>query len=64
MHRIGQIRDVKVSRLTVEGSVEERILELQKRKRELIDGALGDADVKKGSKKLTVDEMMYLFGLS
>ena len=34
-HRIGQSRTVHVTRLTVKGSVEERILELQERKRQV-----------------------------
>lgn len=51
-----------VTRLIVDGSVEERILELQGRKQALIDGALGDKALKKSS-KMTVDEMMFLFGL-
>ncbi|KND01339.1 uncharacterized protein SPPG_03151 [Spizellomyces punctatus DAOM BR117] len=61
VHRIGQTRNVAVIRLAVEGTVEDRILALQKKKRDLIDGALGDANFKK-SKKMTVDELVGLFG--
>jgi superfamily II DNA or RNA helicase len=43
-HRIGQDKPVMVYRLVAEGTVEERILELQQRKREIADAALGEAD--------------------
>ncbi len=40
-HRIGQDQPVFVYRLVVEGSIEERLLELQSRKQALADGVLG-----------------------
>jgi len=44
-HRIGQDQPVFVYKLVVEGSIEERMLELQARKRTLADSVLGhDAD--------------------
>ena len=43
-HRIGQDRPVLVYRLVARDTVEERILELQKRKRALADAALGETD--------------------
>ncbi len=43
-HRIGQERPVLVHRLVSEGTVEERILALQQRKRALADAALEGAD--------------------
>jgi SNF2 family DNA or RNA helicase len=43
-HRIGQDKPVMVYRLVAEDTVEERILELQQRKREIADAALGQAD--------------------
>jgi SNF2 family DNA or RNA helicase len=42
-HRIGQERPVMVHRLVALGTVEEKILELQGRKRALVEAALGDA---------------------
>ena len=42
-HRIGQERPVMIYRLVAAGTVEERILELQARKRAVGDAALGDA---------------------
>jgi SNF2 family DNA or RNA helicase len=43
-HRIGQTRPVLVHRLVTRETVEERILELQARKRALADSALGGLD--------------------
>ena len=56
-HRIGQERPVFVHRLVAEGTVEERILELQERKRALADVALGGAD-RAGA--ITRDELLAL----
>ncbi len=42
-HRIGQERPVMIYRLVASDTVEERILELQQRKRAIGDAALGDA---------------------
>ena len=42
-HRIGQDTPVMVYRLVAQDTVEERILELQERKRALADAALGEA---------------------
>ncbi|KAK1294442.1 hypothetical protein QJS10_CPA16g01178 [Acorus calamus] len=41
VHRIGQREEVKVVRLVVKDSIEERILELQERKRKLASGVFG-----------------------
>ena len=41
-HRIGQDRPVFVHQLVVQGSIEERMLELQQKKRALAAGVLGD----------------------
>jgi superfamily II DNA or RNA helicase len=43
-HRIGQDRPVMVYRLVAKGTVEERLLALQARKRALADAALGQTD--------------------
>jgi SNF2 family DNA or RNA helicase len=42
-HRIGQERPVMVYRIVAEDTVEERVLELQRRKQELAEVALGAA---------------------
>lgn len=41
-HRIGQDKTVLVYRLVVEGSIEEKVIELQQRKATLADGVLGE----------------------
>jgi SNF2 family DNA or RNA helicase len=40
-HRIGQAKGVHVTRITVKDTVEDRILELQERKREIVNAAFG-----------------------
>ena len=57
VHRIGQTRDVVVYRLTVADTVEDRILELQERKRELANAALDGGEVM----KLGLNELLALF---
>ncbi|KAB8079502.1 SNF2 family N-terminal domain-containing protein [Aspergillus leporis] len=61
-HRIGQMREVHIHRILVEGTVEDRILELQDKKRELIEGAL-DEKASKNISRLGTRELAYLFGL-
>jgi SNF2 family DNA or RNA helicase len=56
-HRIGQDKPVMVYRLVAEGTVEERILELQRRKREIADAALGEAD---RAASISRDELLEL----
>jgi superfamily II DNA or RNA helicase len=56
-HRIGQQRPVMVYRLVAQATVEERILALQERKRELADAALGDAAA---AAALTRDDLLAL----
>ncbi len=57
-HRIGQDRPVVATRLVAEGTVEERILELQARKRSLANAALDDEAL---SAQLSRDEIAALF---
>jgi superfamily II DNA or RNA helicase len=56
-HRIGQDRPVLVHRLVAEDTVEERILALQERKRELARVALGEAGA---AASLTRDDLLAL----
>jgi superfamily II DNA or RNA helicase len=56
-HRIGQERPVFVYRLVAKDTVEERIVDLQQRKRGIADAALGDADQAGG---LTRDDLLSL----
>lgn len=61
-HRIGQMKPVRVHRMLVENTVEDRIVELQEKKRELINTAL---DEKAGASlsRLGRSELRFLFGL-
>ena len=60
-HRTGQTKPVSVSRLIVEGTVEERILELQESKKEIASTAMGDEESKR-IKGLGIRQLLGLFG--
>lgn len=60
VHRLTQRRDVVVYKLTVAETVEERILELQDKKRRLADAAI-EGGMRKEALKLGIKEMMELF---
>ncbi|BGP25798.1 hypothetical protein JCM10295v2_004735 [Rhodotorula toruloides] len=61
-HRFGQKHDVKIYKLTIDDTVEERILKLQADKAELAKAALDGGDLSKGN-KLSVQEILSLFKL-
>lgn len=61
-HRIGQVRPVTVHRVLVPETVEDRILQLQDQKRELISSAL-DENASKDIARLGVRQLAYLFGV-
>lgn len=58
-HRLGQTRDVNIYKLTIENTVEERILTLQNSKRALTTAALGGDRIK--NLKLGLEDLMALF---
>ena len=60
-HRIGQTRSVQVHRVLVQNTVEDRIIALQEKKRELINMAL-DEKAADGMGRLGLAELRYLFG--
>lgn len=62
-HRLGQQLPVQVRRILVKESVEDRIMDLQVRKRELVEAALDDTELKRTS-RLNRTELGYLFGLN
>jgi len=59
-HRIGQTKEVHVHRIVVENTVEDRILQLQQQKRELVESAL-DENAAKAISRLGQQELSYLF---
>ena len=59
-HRIGQQKPVTVHRILVEGTVEDRIIDLQNRKKKLVDAAL-DEKASAGISRLGQAELVYLF---
>lgn len=60
-HRIGQQKPVRVHRILVQGTVEDRIIELQNRKRKFVDAAL-DENASRSVGRLGRDELIFLFG--
>lgn len=56
-HRIGQQRPVTIYRLVARGTIEEKIVELHRQKRDLADSLLEGSDV---SGKLSTDELLQL----
>lgn len=60
-YRIGQTRPVTVYKLIAKGTVEEKILKLQQRKKGLIGAAIGDEDQPMMS-GISADEMRELLG--
>lgn len=62
-YRISQTREVHVHRLFIKNSVEDRIAELQKRKREMVDAAMDPSKID-GINTLGARELGFLFGLN
>ncbi|KAK6917495.1 SNF2, N-terminal, partial [Dillenia turbinata] len=58
-HRIGQTRPVTVLRLTVRDTVEDRILALQQKKREMVASAFGEDETGSRQTRLTVEDLKY-----
>jgi len=61
-HRIGQSRPVTVERLVIEDTVEDRLLEIQRQKGLLADGAMGEGAISKVG-RLTVENIRRLFAM-
>lgn len=59
VHRLGQTKTVYVTRFIIENSIEERILELQNRKKLLVQGALGIDNTE--LRQVRIDELRLLF---
>lgn len=62
VHRIGQRKDVEVIKMKIIDSVEDRILSLQDKKREVADGVLGKEGLQTiGRRRLSMREVLDLF---
>lgn len=59
VHRIGQHRPVKITRLVIEDSIESRIVELQEKKATMIQATVGKDDA--AMNRLTPADMQFLF---
>lgn len=59
MHRIGQKEETYITRCVVEDTVDERLLEMQEKKKEIISIAMDDRSV---MANLTLPELLKLFG--
>jgi hypothetical protein len=59
-HRIGQQKPVTVHRILVQGTVEDRIMDLQERKRRLVEAALNEK-ASQGLGRLNQQDLMFLF---
>lgn len=59
-HRIGQQKPVKVHRLLVKETVEDRIIALQEQKRQFVDAALDEGESKQLG-RLSLQDLQYLF---
>lgn len=58
VHRLGQIRPVVVTRFIVKGTIEERILELQQKKKQLAQGVMMR---NKELRQIRIEELRLLF---
>lgn len=62
-YRISQTKKVQVHKLFIKDSVEDRISELQKRKKEMVDSAMDPGKIKEVN-SLGRRELGFLFGLN
>ncbi|PSR78515.1 RAD5-like protein [Coniella lustricola] len=62
VHRLGQTRPTTVWRLVMEGTVEERVLDIQAEKRELVDKAFQEKSKGKRTKETRMADIMKLLG--
>ncbi|KAL6725110.1 hypothetical protein Aduo_019925 [Ancylostoma duodenale] len=62
VHRMGQTKDVYIHKLIMKNSIEERVLDLQKKKMELAESVLRGA-VSKKAMNLTLADLRFLFNL-
>lgn len=63
-HRIGQTKPVYVTRLVIPDTVEDRIQQIQERKRELFGRSIDGQGVNPAALKFTKDHYRFVFGLT
>ncbi|KAG0185690.1 DNA repair protein rad16 [Apophysomyces sp. BC1034] len=61
IHRLGQHRPIKITRLIIENSIESRIVQLQEKKQALVESTIGKD--KEALEKLTVEDLQFLFAM-
>jgi DNA repair protein RAD16 len=59
IHRLGQHRPIRITRLIIENSIESRIVQLQEKKTALVASTVGKDS--SALDKLTVDDLRFLF---
>jgi len=59
IHRLGQHRNVKITRLIIENSIEARIVELQEKKTALVESTIGKDP--SALARLSEDDLKFLF---
>lgn len=62
VHRIGQVKDVVVHRYLIKDSIEDRILQIQRRKTALVNQALAGSSSDQTNESETVENLRILFG--
>ena len=61
IHRLGQTRDVVVTKLVMKGSIEQRMLEIQDKKRNLISGAFRQTEGER--RRQRIQDIRHIFGI-
>ncbi|KAI7893309.1 uncharacterized protein EV154DRAFT_157011 [Mucor mucedo] len=59
IHRLGQHRPVRITRLIIENSIESRIVQLQEKKTALMNSTVGKME--NALDKLTIEDLRFLF---
>jgi len=62
-HRIGQTRPVHVTRITIKGTIEDKILKLQEKKKAMVASSFGEDGAVMGTKntRVSLEDLTSLF---
>jgi len=63
-HRLGQTRPVEVYRFAMENSIEEKVLELQRKKEQIVQGAFGLGDTTRGRQQEWMANLGAIFDVA